>query len=86
MEERNVPCQDREYPREAPLMGIDSQAPMVENKIRETRIQQLNSGYLVNVGCHSFAFSTKEELVTKLMQYINAPAETERKWFSGELF
>lgn len=59
--------------------------PVGEN-MRETRIQQLSSGYVVSVGCQSFAFSTKEEMTAKLMEYINAPAATEKKWFSGKLF
>jgi hypothetical protein len=55
-------------------------------KIREIRLQQLNRGYVINVGCHSFAISTADELVEKLTEYIKNPNETEKKWFGGKLF
>lgn len=57
-----------------------------DNKIRCVQLNQLSSGYVVNVGCQSFAFSTKEEMMAKLTEYINAPADTEKKWFDGKLF
>lgn len=56
------------------------------NKIREINIQEVNRGYIVRVGCHTFAISTKEELMPKLEQYINSPEDTERKWNDGSLF
>jgi hypothetical protein len=57
-----------------------------ENKIRQMSIEEVNRGYVVRVGCHTFAFSTKEELVTKVMEYISEPSKTEEKWYSGNLF
>lgn len=60
--------------------------PMGENKIRQINIEEVNRGYIVRVGCHTFAISTKAELITKLTEYINEPAKTEKKWYSGDLF
>jgi hypothetical protein len=60
--------------------------PPVENYIRQIRIEQLSRGYIVYVGCQSFAFSTKEEMIAKLLDYIDRPAETETLWNKGELF
>ena len=60
--------------------------PMGENKIRQINIEEVNRGYIVRVGCHTFAISTKAELTTKLTEYINEPAKTEKKWYSGDLF
>jgi hypothetical protein len=60
--------------------------PFQENKIRQIEIRELNRGYMVSVGCHNFALSTKTELMIKLEEYINEPAKTEKKWFAGELF
>lgn len=57
-----------------------------ENKIRQINIEEVNRGYIVRVGCHTFAISTKAELTTKLTEYINEPAKTEKKWYSGDLF
>jgi len=56
------------------------------NKIRQINIEEVNRGYIVRVGCHTFAISTKAELTTKLTEYINEPAKTEKKWYSGDLF
>ncbi len=60
--------------------------PIVENKIRQINIEEVNRGYIVRVGCHTFAIGTKAELISNLTEYINEPTKTEKKWFSGELF
>ena len=60
--------------------------PTGKPKIREIIIKEVNGGYIVSVGCHTFAFSTKDELTTTLLKYINEPEEIEKKWFSGDLF
>jgi hypothetical protein len=54
--------------------------------IRELRIEQLNNGYIVHVGCHSFAFHTKKKMLKYINSYVNDPNEAERKWVAGELF
>jgi len=60
--------------------------PIGENKIRQINIEEVNRGFIVRVGCHTFAISTKAELTTKLTEYINEPAKTEKKWYDGDLF
>lgn len=45
---------------------------------REITIKPLNYGFVVTVGCHSFAIETKEKLVEKLRQYYDNPAKTEQ--------
>jgi hypothetical protein len=60
--------------------------PHVENKIRQINIEELNRGFIVRVGCHTFAISTRAELTTKLTEYINEPIKTEKKWYKGDLF
>lgn len=65
------------------VIGIPStEAP----RIREMRIEQLNNGYIVRVGCHVFAFHTKKKMLKCINSYVNDPVETERRWFAGELF
>lgn len=49
-------------------------------------IQQKSRGYVVNVGCQTFCFSTKEELIPLLTAYINNPNEIEKQWYEGTLF
>jgi len=56
------------------------------NIIRNITIQQLNYGYIVQVGCHSFAIENAAQLITKLSAYILQPAETEKLWQEGKLF
>lgn len=55
-------------------------------KMRSIIINALSRGYQVTVGCQDFAFSTKEEMLLKLAEYINDPAKTEVKWNKKELF
>lgn len=57
-----------------------------KNKIRQITIEELTRGFVIKVGCSTFAFSTKDELVEKLIQYIKEPNETEKKYRKGELF
>ena len=54
-------------------------------KMRELTIRELNRGFVVTAGCHTFAISTAKELTELVTEYINNPRETEEKWFSGKL-
>ena len=60
--------------------------PKEDNKIRQINIEELNRGFIVRIGCHTFAISTKAELTTRLIEYINEPSNTEKKWYAGDLF
>lgn len=57
-----------------------------ENKIRDIRIHELSNGFIVEVGCKSFAFELASTVFTHLKDYINNPNEMERKFNKGELF
>jgi len=63
------------------------ETPLINNSgkpsIRNIGIQQLNYGYIVNIGCHSFAFETSEKLIQKLTAYINCPDKVEQDWKAG---
>ena len=52
---------------------------------REINIRPLNHGYVVNIGCQTFAIESVEKLVSNLEKYLNSPIETEKEWFSGNL-
>jgi hypothetical protein len=54
--------------------------------LRSINIEPLNRGYVVRVGCQSFAIGTKRLLIDKLTQYLSDPQGTEDKWNKGELF
>lgn len=63
-----------------------AEAPRPENPMRRIEIQPQGYGFLVTVGCQSFAIETKERLIEKLTAYLFNPVETEKKWFDGTLF
>ena len=54
----------------------------IHKKIRKIIIEPLEHGFIVNVGCNSFAIEQKRKLIEKLTMYINNPNETEEKWFN----
>ena len=52
---------------------------------REINIRPLHHGYVVNIGCQTFAIESVEKLILNLEKYLNSPIETEKEWFSGNL-
>jgi hypothetical protein len=46
----------------------------------EIRIQFLNRGCIVHVGCKSIAFETTESAMKEVNEYVNNTYETQRKW------
>jgi len=67
------------------LTRVDLNTPS-KNRIKDTRIEELSRGFVVRVGCQAFAFSTKDELLDRLFEYIRDPDKTEAKWNNGNLF
>lgn len=55
------------------------------NIIKKITIEQLQYGYIVKVGCHTFAIETHKRLSKVLAEYLADPSGTENKWFSNEL-
>lgn len=55
-------------------------------KIREVSIRQVNYGYVVVVGCHTFAIESVAKLSEMLNTYLLKPNETEKQWYNGTLF
>lgn len=60
--------------------------PDPKRHIRELQIRQLDHGYMVVVGCQTFAIESKVTLLTRLIDYINDPGAAEEKWAEGKLF
>jgi hypothetical protein len=46
----------------------------------EIRIQFLNRGCIVYVGCKSIAFETTESAMKEVNEYVNNTYETQQKW------
>lgn len=56
-----------------------------QNKIREIKITQLDYGYIVNVGCKTFALDTPDKILFALKQYFRNPENTEHQFAKGTL-
>ena len=67
------PNQNNEVPCVTELRG--------PNKMRPVTVEELTTGFIVGVGCRRFAVSTKEELISKLVDYIKQPDETEKRYY-----
>lgn len=48
---------------------------------RDFKVEKLNYGYIVHVGCHKFAIETKENLIKELTEYISDPHSKEETWW-----
>lgn len=66
--------------------NLRHEVPVSNNKIREINIQEVHRGYIVRVGCHTFAISTLGELLPLLNKYLSNPQDTENLWFEDKLF
>lgn len=76
----------------AAVSNYDEKMPMnimeenTQQRINEISISEVDRGYIVRVGCKTFAISSKTELMDLLIEYINNPKETEKKYYEGKLF
>jgi len=86
MNERTLQPVESCRPQQECCVDATVPTPSLSNKIRQINIEEVNRGFIVRVGCHTFAISTKAELTTKLTEYINEPDKTEQKWYAGNLF
>ena len=58
----------------------------VPGTIREISITQLDRGYVVRVGCKTFAIENATDLLCYLTAYIHNPAAAEAEYNNGKLF
>lgn len=66
---------------------IPAPAPIMHHeKMREINIREVNKGFILTVGCHTFAFTKTSDFIPELTKYLTNPQETEKDWFSGDLF
>ena len=80
---RETTGQSEPMPR--PYHGEEAIAPR-ENVIRPICIRQLSHGYLVEIGCQTFAIESASALIAKFSEYILNPLATEAKHKEGKLF
>lgn len=53
---------------------------------RNINIEPLNVGFIVRVNCQSIAVENKDDLVKYLNKYFENPIQTEKDYYSRELF
>ena len=49
-------------------------------KIRDIKIQQLDKGYLVTVGCKQLAVESRHDIIIHLSQYLDDPEGMEKQY------
>lgn len=54
--------------------------------MRDFTVKQGVRGYIVNIGCQVAGFTTKEDLLKAITEYVNDPEATEKKYYSKRLF
>lgn len=57
-----------------------------KQKIHSINIEELDYGYILRVGCKSFAFVDKQLMLDYLTKYMDNPQEMENKYYNNELF
>ena len=65
-------CDDR------PNGGLVAKYP---DKARSINIEQMDYGYIVRVGCQTFAVETIEKVINNLVDYLQDPGKTEQEWY-----
>ncbi len=55
------------------------------NRIKEISINELDMGYVMQIGCQKAAIEDSERLIELLTLYINNPQRTETRWLAGQL-
>lgn len=82
-----LPVMNVESPTERYYDGEQVKYPAYEyDKNWSVTFNTLDYGYVVNVGCKSFAITSKELLIKLLTQYINNPRELVKAFNEGTLF
>lgn len=64
---------------------MDDMEIAVPQKSYEVRVNQMDYGYLVNVGCKSFCIESNKKLIKFLEMYWKDPKGIEKLWYSGKL-
>ncbi len=70
-------------PHEPVLTPAPEPAP---DRIYSTSIRQVDHGYLVEVGCKTFAIENSTKLISLLSAYLLQPGATQKLYEQGKLF
>jgi hypothetical protein len=76
------PCDDR--PQQECCDGIEGPRGLYDQKMpskaRSITIEQMDFGYIVRVGCQTFAIESASKVVTNLIEYLQDPGKVEMEW------
>lgn len=78
-------CCNESHPETTTTQGPMNNCEPVIAKARQIRINPLNYGYLVEVGCQSFAIEDIDKLTKYLTLYLKSPNSIENSWLDGKL-
>jgi hypothetical protein len=59
--------------------------PPTTGKAREVKITSISHGFIVNIGCSTFAIETIVKLTCLLGEYLQNPEKTELDYLTGKL-
>lgn len=76
----------REYLSQNGDTGMQAPHPERYNRIRRIILNELDHGYMVEVGCQSIAIEDTDRLCFLLTKYINNPNSLEQEYNNGTLF
>lgn len=63
---------------------LSMEVPISENKMKEINIKEVDSGFIVRVGCQTMAIESAENLVKRLSEYILDPSKVEDEYYSNK--
>lgn len=69
-----------------PLRAYQDEQTIQNPPYREVFISPLNVGFVLKVGCQSIAVENKDDLVKYLTKYFDNPVQTEKDYYSREIF
>lgn len=78
--ERSLDCGSSEVPRDRRAERLQ---PALPEAAKSVRIAPLNHGFVVEVGCQSFAIESVDKVTTLLNAYLKHPVETETAWLKN---
>lgn len=58
--------------------------PVPPNRAKEVLIRQADHGFIVVIGCQTFAVESADRMLSAIGKYLKNPADVEQKWLNKE--
>lgn len=72
------------YPCDTPCEPCEPGVLSTPKKAYSINIEQLDFGYIVRVGCQTFAVESASKVITNLEAYLNDPKGIEKQWYANK--